>query len=145
MSRVLQVISHSEEETISLAEKLTATFRPGEIIILTGELGAGKTVFVKGIAKGLGHNPDIVNSPSYTLVNEYPGEKPLYHFDLYRMGDSSELVEIGWDDYLSRDGLIIVEWGEKAVDYLPAQYYQIQFTKLDGEQREIEISVQSNE
>ena len=112
---------------------------------MSGDLGAGKTVFVRGLAKGLGHDEDLVNSPSYTIINEYPGEKPLYHLDLYRMSDQHELHEIGWEEYLNRDGLVVVEWGEKADDYLPSRYYQISFKIINEDEREIDISLESNE
>ena len=138
---ILLVQSHSEEETKVLAEKLSPTFRPGDVIVLTGPLGSGKTIFVKGLAKALGHNEDNVNSPSYTLVNEYPGKIPVYHFDLYRMGDESELVEIGWDDYLTREGIMVVEWGEKAGNSLPRKYYWITFKSITSADREISIEV----
>lgn len=145
MSKILNVISHSEFETAALAEKLAASFKSGDVIVLTGDLGAGKTVFVKGFAKGMGHNEDLVNSPSFTIINEYPGEKPLYHFDLYRMSGQDELYEIGWDEYLNREGVIVVEWGEKAKNYLPSKYYQINFKFLNDNEREIDISLESNE
>ena len=145
MSKILNVISHSEFETAALAEKLAVSFKIGDVIVLTGDLGAGKTVFVRGLAKGLGHDEDLVNSPSFTIINEYPGEKPLYHFDLYRLSDQDELYEIGWDEYLNRDGLIVVEWGEKAKNYLPSRYYQINFKFLNENEREIDISLESNE
>lgn len=140
MNKILNVISHSEEETLALAEKLLAVFRPGDVLVLTGELGAGKTVFVRGLAKGLGLDVNKVSSPSFTMVNEYTGEKPLYHFDLYRLVDSDELIEIGWDDYLSRGALIAVEWGEKADYYLPDKYYLIEFRLINETDREINIS-----
>lgn len=140
MNKILQITSHSEEETLALAEKLLAVLRPGDVLVLTGELGAGKTVFVRGLAKGLGLDENKVSSPSFTMVNEYRGEKPLYHFDLYRLVDSDELIEIGWDDYLSRGALVAVEWGEKADYYLPDKYYQIDFSLLNETEREINIS-----
>ena len=145
MSRILNVISHSESETVGLAEKLAAFFKTGDVIVLTGDLGTGKTVFVRGLAKGMGHDEDLINSPSFTIINEYQGEKPLYHFDLYRMCDQHELYEIGWDEYLNRGGLIVVEWGEKAKNYLPSRYYQINFKLLNENEREIDISLESNE
>jgi tRNA threonylcarbamoyladenosine biosynthesis protein TsaE len=141
VEKVLQIISRSPEQTLGLAEKLATTcFLPGDVLVLSGHLGAGKTLFVRGLAKGLGLDPDSVNSPSFTFVNEYPGEKPLYHFDLYRMGDLSELQEIGWDEYLSRDGIVAIEWGEKAGPYLPDKYYRLEFTVLDETEREIAIT-----
>lgn len=140
MALALKVVSHSEEETTALAKKLAPFFRPGDLIVLTGELGAGKTVFVRGLAAALEINEDQVNSPSYTMVNEYPqGKMPLYHLDLYRLGDASELKEIGWNDYRRREGVMVVEWGEKAEQYLPVRYYEIRFQALGEHDRDIEI------
>ena len=141
MTKVLSITSHSESETLALAENLAAGFNPGDIVVLTGPLGAGKTVFVRGLAAGLGLDTANVNSPSFTIVNEYPGEHPLYHFDLYRISDPFELYEVGWDEYLGRDGLIVVEWGEKAGELLPPSYYLIEFDVKDEQDREINISV----
>ncbi len=141
MTKVLQVISHSEEETLALAEKILPLLTPQDVLVLTGELGAGKTLFVRGLAKGLGIDEMIVNSPSYTIVNEYHGKHQMYHFDLYRLGDSSELVEIGWDDYLGKDGLVVVEWGERADEFLPNRYFKIEFTIINEKEREIVISL----
>jgi len=139
VQHILNIVSHSETETIGLAEKLGKLFRPGDMLILVGELGSGKTVFVRGLATGLGLDPDRVNSPSYTVVNEYPGDKPLYHFDLYRIADPSELYEIGWDDYRDRPGVTVVEWGEKAAGMLPPTYYRVTFEIQDEDCRGIEI------
>ena len=144
MKRILNIISHSEEETLALAGKLASLFKPGDVVILCGVLGCGKTVFVKGLAAALGLDAGQVNSPSFTLVNEYTGERPLYHFDLYRLGDASELYEIGWDDYLDRGGLVVVEWGEKALGYLPSRYYRIEFAIVGEQQREINISFEES-
>jgi tRNA threonylcarbamoyladenosine biosynthesis protein TsaE len=140
MPLILNIVSHSEEETLALAAKLVSLFKAGDVLVLTGVLGAGKTVFVRGLAAAMGIDEAQVNSPSFTLVNEYPGERMLYHFDLYRLADSSELYEIGWDEYLGRDGLVVVEWGEKAAEYLPDRYYQIEFGMTGESDREINIS-----
>jgi tRNA threonylcarbamoyladenosine biosynthesis protein TsaE len=121
----LKVTSNSDEQTRGLGEKLAPSLQNRDLLVLTGELGSGKTEFVKGLARGRGLDESLVNSPSFTFVNEYPGEHPVYHFDLYRLRDTSELYEIGWDDYLDRDGLIVVEWGEKAGSLLPARYYKL--------------------
>ncbi|MFQ5500308.1 MAG: tRNA (adenosine(37)-N6)-threonylcarbamoyltransferase complex ATPase subunit type 1 TsaE [Candidatus Zixiibacteriota bacterium] len=141
MNRVLNVISHGEQETFALAKRLAASFVSGDLLVLTGSLGAGKTVFVRGLAVGMGHDEESVNSPSFTIVNEYPGPTPLFHFDLYRLSDPGELYEIGWDDYLSRNGVVVVEWGEKAEGMLPDRYYLIDFGLIDDLQREINISL----
>ena len=138
---VLQITSHSEVETRELARKLAASFVPGDVIVLVGPLGAGKTVFVKGLVEGCGLDISRVHSPSFTMVNEYPGERPLYHFDLYRIEDLHELIEMGYDDYLSRDGVVVIEWGEKAAELLPSRYYRVEFEiKSEGE-RGIDISL----
>lgn len=128
---------------MGLAERLAAALRPGDMLILTGELGAGKTEFVRGLAGALGHDRSKVNSPSFTIVNEYPGEKPLYHFDLYRINDADELHETGWDDYLARDGLVVVEWGEKAGPMLPSRYYRVTFEIAGETDRKIDIEAVS--
>ena len=140
MALRLNITSHNESETIVLAKKLVPLFRPGDLVILKGELGAGKTAFVRGLAEALGLDREAVNSPSFTIVNEYPGERPLYHLDLYRINVPTELDEIGWDEYLQRPGLIVVEWGDKAGDYLPSQYYVISFEIIDENTREINVS-----
>jgi tRNA threonylcarbamoyladenosine biosynthesis protein TsaE len=103
----------SERETFLLAKKLAKSFRGREVVFLIGELGAGKTVFAKGIAAGLGlEDVHQVCSPSFTLVNIYQAKFPIYHIDLYRLGKESEIEDLGWEDYLDR-GVIIVEWAEK--------------------------------
>ncbi len=142
MTKVLSITSHSEEETLGLAEKLGLFFKGNDTIVLTGPMGAGKTAFVRGLARALKLDSNMVNSPTYTIVNEYKsGGKALFHFDLYRVEQLSELVEIGWDDYLSRDGVVVVEWGEKAKGYLPYPHYQADFSIVDETTREIAVEV----
>lgn len=130
---------------MALAEKLVPSFRQGDILILTGKLGSGKTVFVKGMAAALGIDTNLVNSPSFKIVNEYYGKYPFYHLDLYRINDPYELNEIGWEQYVNSDGLVAVEWGEKAAQYISKQYYKIVFDIIDDNQREINISIVENE
>lgn len=141
VSRILAATSHSEAETLALANKLAMSFVTGDLLVLTGPLGAGKTVFVRGLVQGRGLTESMVSSPSFGMVNEYPGELPLYHFDLYRIKNPSELYEIGWDDYLLRDGVVVVEWGEKAAGLLPSRYYRIDFSILSETDREIKIEL----
>ena len=141
MQREINIVSHSEEQTLALARKLEPHLRDPEVVVLTGVLGSGKTVFVRGLATALGIKEHVVRSASFTMVNEYPGQKPLFHFDLYRLSDPSELYELGWDEYLGRKGLFVVEWGEKAGDHLPARYYQIRFTIIAERQRDISVSL----
>lgn len=139
--RVLSIKSHSEEQTAALAERLAKAFIAGDLVVLTGELGSGKTAFVRALAVAKGIDEKIVNSPSYTFVNEYGGEPPLFHLDLYRLGDVSELEEIGWNEYLNRNGIMLVEWGERAAELLPNRYYQADFSIIDETERQIELSL----
>ena len=120
---------------------MAAMFPDGSLVVLSGELGAGKTVFVKGLAKGMGLEKDTATSPTFNIVHEYRGERELYHFDLYRLTDRSELVEIGWDDYLERGGVAVVEWGEKAGALLPQKYYLVEINSLNDNENEREINV----
>ncbi|MGZ4887350.1 MAG: tRNA (adenosine(37)-N6)-threonylcarbamoyltransferase complex ATPase subunit type 1 TsaE [Candidatus Aminicenantales bacterium] len=107
------VTTHSEEETFRLAEDLASGFSGKEIVLLSGELGAGKTVFAKGIAAGAGvRNVNGVCSPSFTLVNVYEGKHRIFHIDLYRLDREAEILDLDWEDYLG-EGIVIVEWAEK--------------------------------
>lgn len=126
---------------MALARTLAPHLRSPDVVVLTGALGSGKTVFVRGLASALGIDDDLVNSPSFTMVNEYPGPRSLYHCDLYRLDSPSELYELGWDDYLGREGLLVIEWGERAVGMLPARYYQVSFTIVSEQEREIKVSL----
>lgn len=105
-------LTHSPEETELLGERLAKILRPGAVIAYFGDLGAGKTAFTRGLARGLGCR-EPVTSPTYTIVNEYlTGNMPLFHFDMYRLGSADELWDIGWEDYLERGGVCAVEWSE---------------------------------
>ena len=108
----MQFITHSPEETELLGQRLGETLSGGEIIAYQGGLGAGKTAFTRGLARGLGISMRVT-SPTYTIVNEYTGGRlPLFHFDMYRLASAEELFDIGWEDYLARDGVCAVEWSE---------------------------------
>lgn len=109
----MQIISNSVAETEQLGEKIVQQLGSGTVIAFTGDLGAGKTAFVRGMARGLGVS-ERVTSPTFTIVNEYEGVRPLFHFDLYRLNDADELFDIGWEDYLARGGICAVEWSERA-------------------------------
>lgn len=114
----MEVISNSPQETEALGQKLAAQLSPGDIIAFSGDLGSGKTAFTRGLAKGLGIE-ERVTSPTFTIVNEYEGGRlPLFHFDMYRLGSSDELFDIGWEDYLARGGVCAVEWSEIVDDAL---------------------------
>ena len=108
----MQFITYSPKETELLGQRLGETLSGGEIIAYQGGLGAGKTAFTRGLARGLGISMRVT-SPTYTIVNEYTGGRlPLFHFDMYRLGSAEELFDIGWEDYLARDGICAVEWSE---------------------------------
>lgn len=109
----MQFISNSVEETEQIAAQFAEELPGGTVVAFTGDLGAGKTAFVRGMARGLAVT-DRVTSPTFTIVNEYEGRRPLFHFDLYRLNDEDELFDIGWEDYLGRNGICAVEWSERA-------------------------------
>ena len=115
---MMQITTHSADETQALGQKLASRLAPGDVIAYFGDLGAGKTAFTRGLAQGLGIT-DPVTSPTYTIVNEYlSGRIPLFHFNMYRLSSSDELFDIGWEDYLSRGGVCAVEWSENVEDAL---------------------------
>lgn len=114
----MEYVTHSPEETERLGAALAARLRAGDVLAYRGGLGAGKTAFTRGVARGLGCG-EAVTSPTYTIVNEYvSGRLPLFHFDMYRLGSADELFEIGWEDYLARDGVCCVEWSERVSEAL---------------------------
>lgn len=122
----------SAAETEALGEKLAGKLQGGEVIAFTGDLGAGKTAFTRGLARGLGIT-DRVTSPTFTIVNEYEGGRlPLFHFDMYRLSCSDELYDIGWEDYLARGGVCAVEWSEIVEDALEADAIRVDI-KNDGD------------
>lgn len=111
-------ITNNVEETEKIGATLAKFLSPGDIIAYYGDLGAGKTAFTRGIAIGLGIS-EYITSPTYTIVNEYlTGRLPLFHFDMYRLSSSDDLFDIGWEDYLTRDGVCVVEWSERIEDVL---------------------------
>ena len=114
----MEYISNSPTETEALGEALAARLTAGTVVAFTGDLGAGKTAFTRGLARGLGV-PDRVTSPTFTIVNEYRGNIPLFHFDMYRLDSSDALFDIGWEDYLDRGGVCAVEWSENVADAMP--------------------------
>jgi tRNA threonylcarbamoyladenosine biosynthesis protein TsaE len=140
----ISLISASLSETITAGQELGSLLENGDVVALTGPLGAGKTCFVKGIAGGLNIADNEISSPSFVLLKEYRGSMPLFHFDLYRMNDISELYNIGWDDYFMRDGVVVVEWGEKAGELLPETGIRIMIDIISERERTIKITFGSN-
>ena len=115
----MEYITNSPAETETLGAALAAKLGPGTVIAYRGDLGAGKTAFTRGLARGLGCD-EMVTSPTYTIVNEYLGGRlPLFHFDMYRLASSDDLWDIGWEDYLERGGVCAVEWSENVADAMP--------------------------
>jgi len=138
LPKTKQYITNSERETFLLAKKLAASFKGNEVVLLEGELGAGKTIFAKGIAAGLGlKDVHQVCSPSYTLVNIYQAKYPIFHIDLYRLDQDAEILDLGWEDYLDQ-GVVIVEWAEKITFELDGLRIIIKIE--EGDRRKIKIS-----
>lgn len=128
----VQFISHSERETELLGERVGKILPRGAVIAYTGTLGMGKTAFTRGLARGLGCR-GRVSSPTFTIVNEYEGSIPLFHFDMYRLASSEELFDIGWDDYLTRGGVCAVEWSERVEDAFEEDTVHIAFRRHESE------------
>ncbi len=132
-------ISKNREHTIKLAKTFSKQLKQGSSIGLIGELGSGKTVFVKGLAKGLGIKENVT-SPTFTLLQIYAGKIPLYHFDLYRLNSKNELEDIGYEEYLYNNKIVVIEWAEKFIDLFPKKGYLIYFKYINKNQREIKIT-----
>lgn len=129
--------TRSEEETESLGAKIGKVIFSPSCIALIGELGSGKTTLTRGIARGMGIE-NTVKSPSFVIINEYSGPVPLYHFDLYRIDDPGQLVQLGYEEYFySRKGVVVVEWADKILDFLPSQYLRIEMRIKNFHEREI--------
>lgn len=134
----MTVITHSQAETEALGAALGALLKPGTVIAYTGDLGAGKTAFTRGIARGLGASGPVT-SPTYTIVNEYlSGRIPLFHFDMYRLDSADALFDIGWEDYLERGGVCAVEWSENVDDALLSPL-RIHIEKIGENSRKITL------
>ncbi len=130
----MELLSHSPEETEDIGARLAQRLGPGAVVAFTGDLGAGKTAFTRGLARGLGI-PDRVTSPTFTIVNEYEGGRlPLFHFDMYRLGSADELFDIGWEDYLRRGGVCAVEWSENIADALEEDTVRVDIRRGGSDQ-----------
>ena len=137
----MEFYTNSVLETEELGERLGRVLSAGSVIAYTGDLGAGKTAFTRGLARGLDiHGP--VTSPTFTIVNEYEGGRlPLFHFDMYRLGSSDDLFDIGWEDYLARGGVCAVEWSENVLDGLETDCIRVDIRRGEtDQQRQIQIT-----
>jgi tRNA threonylcarbamoyladenosine biosynthesis protein TsaE len=134
--------SHSPAATCGLGKRIGERLKAGSIIALIGELGCGKTLFTRGICAGLGIPLRQVNSPTFVFVNEYHGRLPVFHMDLYRLGNIAEGFEIGVLDYLARagSGVIVIEWAERILSLLPDDLLKVEFQTLSSRKRQIELS-----
>ncbi len=130
----------SEEETIALGERLARELPRKAVVLLTGNLGAGKTTLAKGLAKGSGvANPEEVSSPTFTLIHEYGSPPVVYHVDLYRLESVSEVATLGLDELFDRDALVLVEWGERFPELMPADRIEIRLRAIGENERAIEV------
>ena len=134
----MTIYSNGEVDTQAAGAQLAASLPRGSVVALSGDLGAGKTAFVRGLARGLGLQ-DRITSPTFTIVNEYLGEMPLFHFDLYRIASEDELFELGWDDYLERGGVVAAEWSENIAHSLPKNTVHVRIEKTGDHSRRIDI------
>lgn len=136
-------VSHSPQATQALGSKLGGLVRPGDVILLIGELGAGKTCFVQGLARGLGIE-DNVSSPSFVLLREYKGRLPLYHIDLYRLEKLPEIADLGFDDYFYGEGVSVIEWANRALELLPVEHLLLEFIIVSPRQRRLVLTPKGN-
>jgi len=134
-----EFISNAPDETITFGKQMAKELSPGDTICLEGDLGAGKTHFVKGLAAGLGISPGRVQSPTYTLINEYGGRLPLYHFDCYRMESPREALEIGAEEYFYGQGVSVIEWPRRIAELIPPDALWISISSIDKETRKFVI------
>jgi tRNA threonylcarbamoyladenosine biosynthesis protein TsaE len=138
MTKILSMISKSEEETERIGTRLAAVLKKGDIVALYGSIGAGKTTFMRGVAAGLGRER-AVKSPSFTLVNEYPGDPVLQHIDFYRLDNEKEIIDLGWTDYLNSESIVVIEWAEKVRKMLPSDRIDVYLEILGSRIRCLEF------
>lgn len=139
MPSVHELTSSASEETEALAQRIGAACRGGELVLLTGELGAGKTCFVRGLARGLGADPGAVRSPSFTLCQSYAGRRVLHHFDVYFTGAFEDLERAGLRESLAAGDVAVVEWGERFAAHLPADRLEVELLHVDPTTRRLHL------
>ena len=137
----MEFITNSPEETEKIGAAVGKIIPAGTVLAYRGDLGAGKTAFTRGLARGLGFT-EAVTSPTYTIVNEYLGGRlPLFHFDMYRLSSADDLFDIGWEDYLDRGGVCAVEWSENVAEALPEDTVWVDIRRLEGEDNGRRITI----
>src|SRR5688500_14376962 len=130
--KVLSVVTRSAEETRIVGAALSPNLLPGVVLSLTGELGAGKTVLVQGLAAAMGVE-DRVTSPTFTIVHEYDGRYPMIHLDIYRLDSFQEVLDLGFEEFLDPSAVVVIEWGEAISPLLPRRFLEIELRRVDGE------------
>ena len=141
----IEIISASAQKTWEMARSVGERLKPGDVLALSGELGSGKTCFTGGLARGLGVDDKYqITSPTFTLINEYPARCKLYHFDVYRLNNYSEFEDLGYEEYFSNGGIVVIEWAEKIAQILPPETIFIQFEYIDENQRKIIVKGPQN-
>ncbi|QXM05206.1 tRNA (adenosine(37)-N6)-threonylcarbamoyltransferase complex ATPase subunit type 1 TsaE [Crassaminicella indica] len=135
----MKIISNSEQKTYALGYKLGTLLKASDVVCLTGDLGAGKTTISKAIAKGL-EVDECVTSPTFTIIHEYEGRIPLYHFDVYRIGEIEEMEDLGYEEYFYGEGVCLIEWASQIEELIPKEHLWIHIKKVDENTREIEIN-----
>jgi len=139
---MLKIVSHSVQETVDAGFRLGGILDRGDMVCLTGGLGSGKTAFTGGIASALGIE-GYITSPTYTIINEYQGKIPLYHFDAYRIANANEMFEIGFEEYIDGNGIVVIEWADLIKDILPSAFINVLIEKdivVDTDKRFISIN-----
>ncbi len=139
---IKKVITATVAETMHAGEQFGSILNPGDVVLLKGDLGAGKTHFVKGVARSFQISEDEVQSPTFSLIHEYPGKIPLYHIDVYRLQRSGEALEFGLEEYLYGDGICLIEWPERIASLLPKSCWLVEITHVDEKHRQISIHQQ---
>lgn len=135
----MNILSKSVSQTKEIARKLARSLKRGDIVALIGELGSGKTCFTQGLMRGLGVKTDKITSPSFVLINEYKGRLPVYHFDIYRLNNIQEVIDLGYEEYFYGNGVTIIEWADKIEELLPKKCIRV-YLKIAGEnERKISI------
>lgn len=137
LGKMLEIISDTPHETERIGSLAGEMLKNGDVVALSGELGTGKTTLIKGIAQAMGFDSGEVASPSFTFINEYDGPLSLFHIDLYRLENEKELYEIGFEEYMKGDGVVVIEWADKVPHAVPKESLWITLRYLDAERREI--------